>query len=286
MTGDLARQVLARQPLTGLTIVDSHCHMGPYNGFFIPEPDAETMFKVMDRCGVQFFCFSSHLAIGPDAAAGNDATAAVVRRWPDRCLGYLTVNPHQDPAAEIARWADDPAMLGLKLHPDLHNYPITGEKYRPAWEFADRTNRYVLVHTFAGSPNNDPTMLAEIAARYPRAAVILGHSGAIDPGFERSIAVARAQPNVYLELCGSWMTGAWIARLAAAAGAERVLYGSDCPFIDLRYALGRVVFAPLTDEERALILGQNILRLIARARAALTPALSDGAAGRRDDIIG
>jgi hypothetical protein len=75
MTGDLARQALARQPLAGLTIVDSHCHMGPYNGFFIPEPDAETMFKVMDRCGVRFFCFSSHLAIGPDAAAGNDATA-------------------------------------------------------------------------------------------------------------------------------------------------------------------------------------------------------------------
>ena len=104
-------------------------------------------------------------------------------------------------------------------------------------------------------------------------------------GAAGAIAVARDHPNVYLELCGSWMTGAWIARLAAAAGANRVLYGSDCPFIDLRYALGRVVFAPLTDEQRALILGQNMLRLIAQARASLAPASTDGAASRRDDTI-
>lgn len=278
MTIDLAGQVLARQPLANLTIVDSHCHLGPYNGFFIPEPDADTMLRVMDRCGVGFFCFASHLAIGPDAAAGNDATAAIVRRWPDRCLGYLAVNPHQQPAAEIARWAGDPAMLGLKLHPDLHEYPVSGEKYRPAWEFANETGRYVLVHTFAGSPNNDPEHLRSIAAAYPRVPIILGHSGATDRGFERAIAVARDRPNVYLELCGSWMTGAWIARLVAAVGAERVLYGSDCPFIDMRYALGRVVFAPLTNEQRALVLGRNMLRLIAQARGvdAAPPALASG----------
>jgi predicted TIM-barrel fold metal-dependent hydrolase len=45
-------------------------------------------------------------------------------------------------------------------------------------------------------------------------------------------------------------------------GADRVIFSSDIPFIDLRYGLGRVLFAPLTPEERALVLGGNIRRLL------------------------
>lgn len=268
---DLADQVRSRRPLTGLTVVDAHAHLGPFSAFFIPEPGPEAMLRVMDRCGVRLTCLASHLAIGPDAAAGNDETAAVARRWPDRFLGYITLNPHQNPAGEVARWADDPVMLGVKLHPDLHGYPVGGEKYRPAWEFADQAGRYVLVHTFVGSPYNDPDHLREVAARYPRAAILLGHSGALDAGFERALAVARDHPNVYLELCGSWMTGKWLATLVAAAGAGRVIYGSDFPFIDQRYALGRAIFAPITPEQRALVLGGTMTRLIAHARAGLAP---------------
>lgn len=279
---DLAGLVLARRPLAGPAIIDGHAHVGPYHGFFIPEPGPEAMLRVMDRCGIGRTCLASHLAIGPDAAAGNAYTAAIVRRWPDRFLGYLTINPHQDPAGEVARWAGDPALLGVKLHPDLHAYPVAGEKYRPAWEFADRAGRYVLVHTFAGSPYNDPGHLRDVAARYPRATVLLGHAGATDDGFERSIAVARDHPNVYLEVCGSWMTGAWLATLVGALGAGRVIYGSDFPFIDMRYSLGRVVFAPIAPEQRALVLGGNMARLIARAKAGQSAAERAPAAGGAD----
>ena len=54
-------------------------------------------------------------------------------------------------------------------------------------------------------------------------------------------------------------------RLAAGvreAGAERVIFSSDIPFIDLRYCLGRVLFAGLNPAEQALVLGGNIRRLL------------------------
>jgi len=38
-------------------------------------------------------------------------------------------------------------------------------------------------------------------------------------------------------------------------GAERVVFGSDFPFIDLRVSLGRTVFARLGTAERAAVLG-------------------------------
>ena len=51
------------------------------------------------------------------------------------------------------------------------------------------------------------------------------------------------------------------------AGAERVIFSSDIPFIDLRYGLGRVLFADLTPGEQALVLGGNIRRLLKRETA-------------------
>jgi predicted TIM-barrel fold metal-dependent hydrolase len=74
--------------------------------------------------------------------------------------------------------------------------------------------------------------------------------------------VAGLHPNLYLELCGSLTTGHWIRQMVATLGPERVLYGSDFPFIELRYALGRVVFAGLPPEDLALVLGGNARRVL------------------------
>ena len=80
--------------------------------------------------------------------------------------------------------------------------------------------------------------------------------------FEGAIALAQQHANLYLDLSGSYITGPWIARMVREAGAERVIFSSDIPFIDLRYSLGRVVFAQLTAEEQKLVLGGNIRRLM------------------------
>ena len=50
--------------------------------------------------------------------------------------------------------------------------------------------------------------------------------------------------------------------MVASLGPERVLYGSDFPFIELRYGLGRVVFAGLPAEALALVLGGNARRVL------------------------
>jgi predicted TIM-barrel fold metal-dependent hydrolase len=47
----------------------------------------------------------------------------------------------------------------------------------------------------------------------------------------------------------------------AGAGADRVLSGSDIPFVDPRGQLGRVAFARLPDDALRLVLGANARRL-------------------------
>lgn len=251
-----------RRPQQALRIVDAHAHTGPYSLFFIPEPDPVAMLRVMDRCGVSHTVFSSHLAIQLDAAAGNAATAEIVAQWPDRFTGYLTVNPWQDPAAELGKWGDDPRFGGIKIHPDLHDYPLTGARYAPVWEFAELTGAPVLTHTFSGSPYNDLAMVETVAGRYPGATILAGHSGVTPLGIDEALEVAARHPRVILEVCGSHNSGADIARMVRLIGSDRVVYGSDFPFIDLRMSLGRILFSDLTEDDRAAVLGGTITGLL------------------------
>ncbi|MCG5220816.1 amidohydrolase family protein [Streptosporangium soli] len=252
----------ARRPQRSLRIVDAHAHSGPYSLFFIPDAGPEGMIKVMDRCGVAHAVLSSHLAIQLDAATGNAATAAAVAHAPDRFTGYLTVNPWQDPLAELGKWGDDPRFGGIKLHPDLHDYPLTGKRYAPVWEFAQRTGCPVLTHTYDGSRYNDLGHVGEVATRHPRVVILAGHSGATPLGFDTAIEVAQRHPGVVLELCGSYNSGADVARMVREVGAGRVVFGSDFPFIDLRMSLGRVLFCDLSDDDRAAVLGGTMTDLL------------------------
>ncbi|WP_063628844.1 amidohydrolase family protein [Amycolatopsis taiwanensis] len=268
-----AGQVLSREPWAGAVILDAHAHVGPYHRFFVADPSGEAMVRVMDRCGVAGCLVSSLLAVELDADSGNEETAALCAAHPDRFAGYLVINPWQDPAGQLARWRDHPSFVGIKLHPDLHEYPLDGPRYAAVWEYAERTARPVLVHTWAGSPFDDLSHVDRVATDHPRAWILAGHSGVLPSSFDRAIDVARRNPRVLLELCGSHMHGRAIAEMVRAVGAGQVVYGSDFPFIDLRMSLGRVMFARLSEEDRAAVLGGTMLRLLSRPGPTGVPLL-------------
>ncbi|GAB3759645.1 amidohydrolase family protein [Microlunatus parietis] len=246
---------------SSVDVVDAHAHLGPYSRFFIPAPDADTMVSVMDRVGTSVTVLSSNLAIQLDADRGNDATLAAVDAHPDRLAGYAVINPWQQPDDQLARVESDRRFVGIKLHPSLHAYPVTGRRYAAVWEFADRTGCPVLSHTAQGSPWDAPAAFDTVASAYPKAKIILGHSGITPAGVDESIMVAGRHPGLHLELCGSQLVGELIMDLLAAVGPDRVLFGSDFPFIDHRLSLGRVLGLPAPDDVKRAVLGGSARRL-------------------------
>ncbi len=253
-----ARRAHGREAWAGAAILDAHAHVGPYHRFFAADPSGEAMVRVMDRCGVAAAIVSSLLAVELDTAVGNEETVALCEAYPDRFAGYLVVNPWQDPAGQIDRWHDHPSFVGVKLHPDLHEYPLDGPRYAPVWEYAERTARPVLVHTWAGSPFDDLSHVDRVAESHPEVWLLAGHAGVAPSAFDRAIEVARRHPRVLLEVCGSHIHGRHIVDMVRAVGAGQVVFGSDFPFIDLRMSLGRVVFAQLSDADRAAVLGATM----------------------------
>lgn len=260
-SADLARAVLSRRPAALPGIIDAHAHLGPYSLFHIPAPDAATMVEVMDRTGVSTTVIAANRAIQQDSHLGNSEALRAVDAHPGRFAAYGVVNPWQQPEDELQRIAEDDRFVGIKLHPDLHQYPLTGSRLAPVWDHAERTGCPVLTHSWHGSPFDSPSMLLEIAERWPTIRVLIGHAGAQPAGMDEAAMVTERLPGAMLETCGSFMTSPLLEQLVERCGAERVIFGSDIPFIDQRVSWGRLTFARLSPVEIEAIIRNNARRL-------------------------
>lgn len=260
MTRDhLAELALAGATVTGERVVDAHCHMGPWYNFHIPRNDAAGMAASMDRVGTQTAICAAHASIGPDYRLGNEQVAQAIADFPGRFLGYITLNPHY-PAAELRRELRERhnagGFVGIKLHCGFHQAEGDDERYRPAWEFAHEHGLPVLVHTYRG-----PQAYDALAERYPNAKIMIAHSISDVSSAEATTALAKRRPNVYLDICGSPLLYGMLEWAVGQVGAERVLFGTDLPFIDCRPGLGRLLMSRLSPDEKRLIMGLNAARV-------------------------
>ena len=262
---DLWNAAAAGEPLSELGIFDCHTHLGPWSGFHIPgDAGAAGLVRVMDRLGIATIVCAPHLGIGPDDRAGNDLLRRAMDEHPGRILGYCAVNPNRSEPhklAELQRCADDARFVGVKIHPSLHRHPLEGPGYQVVWEFATERGWPLLTHTWGGDPHCSPSMLAGPARRYPRVTILVGHCGANLQGIEESIAAAREHANVYLDITASYMPYGILERMVAEVGADRVLFGTDMPFLDPRPKITQVAGARIPVEDKRKIFAENARRV-------------------------
>ncbi|MFH1086853.1 MAG: amidohydrolase family protein [Chloroflexota bacterium] len=248
----------------GWPIIDAHAHLGPTGSFHIPTPDAASMVAMMDRLGIGVTCLASHLAISSDYRLGNDLTAAAVRAHPTRLCGYVVPNPHhpEQVIPELERGLNELGLRAIKLHPTMQDYAVDAVACAPVWRYADERGLAVLCHTWDKDPRCRPALFGPLAEQYPCVAFILGHSGGTRAGRPEAIAVAQAHANIYLDLASSLIHSDEVEWLASAIGAERVVFGTDVPWLDPRFELGKVAYANLSEEQQRSIMGGNIARLL------------------------
>jgi len=163
---------------------------------------------------------------------------------------------------ELQRGFDTLGLCAIKLHPTLHNYGILEPACEEIWRFAEERSAFCLIHTWEGDARCSPGAVGQVAKAHPTVPFLLGHSGGTPAGRREAIAVASERPNVYLELCGSLLSRTEVPWLVNEVGAERVLFGTDAPWLDPRIMLGKVALSGLSDEQMQLVLGENILRLL------------------------
>jgi predicted TIM-barrel fold metal-dependent hydrolase len=255
------------EPFQHACIFDCHGHFGPSAGFHIPGTAVDEFVSVLDRVGIDCVAVSTFGNIVP---FGNDVVAQAVSQYPDRFIGYTRVNANYPETIEneLIRCFDELGFKGIKIHPYSDQVFPVDSRYKPVWEFAAKRNVPVLIHTWNTLRYNDPlnkfcipSQFEKIAQDYPEAKIILGHSGGEYDGILEAIRVAKALPNVFLDTASSRLYPGVIEMMVNEVGADKVLFGSDVPFLSPVPQIGKIVYADLEESEKRMILGLNAAKL-------------------------
>lgn len=80
--------------------------------------------------------------------------------------------------------------------------------------------------------------------------------------FNRQVAaLLDACPNFHLELSGWWHYRG-VEDVVRRFGAQRLLFGTDWPYLDSSFAIAAVTYADISDAERAAVAGGNLTALM------------------------
>ncbi len=242
-------------------VISAHAHYGPYMGIYFPgRGEADSMLKMMDRAGMVRAVCAPHAGL-VEPKRGHATMVEAMEAHPDRLFGYWCVNPNYPERLEdsLRDLAQSRGFVGIKFLSDYHRKPITSPRYTPALEYASEHGLPVLMHTWGYSPFDGPALWSELAEKYPKVNFLMGHSGYGE--WDLALEVAAQHDNIYLELCAAYHANGIIERMVKEVGSEKVLYGEDLPWFDPQYAIGCVLCAHISDDDRHNILHRNAERM-------------------------
>ena len=246
-------------------IIDSHMHHGKPPGFFSGGYSAQSLIKSMDINNIAQGCISSYDSIGQSVVRGNEDIIKIANDYPGRFEGQLGINPNypEQVDAILAEAKEKGFFNQIKLHPDFHKYSIDGEQYHKAYRMADSLSMVVLLHTWG---EKDVAQVYEIAKKYKNMIIMIGHSGGTLEGVKAAIYVSQKTDNTYLDFTLSYNYQGLIEWMVKEAGANRILFGSDATFNSQSAALGKIIYADISDEDKLKILGKNMKNILEQSK--------------------
>ncbi len=241
-------------------IIDCHCHAGQGDGLTGPWDTAAPLGKYLARAAragigrtVLFPAFHS------DYASANRQVARIVARRPDRFYGFAFVHPERDRgrvAGRIREAVERFGFRGIKVH--RHDARISREICRVAQNY----NLPVLYDVMG-----EVSAVELLATQYPQVRFIIPHLGSFADDWRAQLALIdhlERHPNVFTDTSGVRRFDL-LQQAVRRAGAKKVLFGSDGPWLHPGVELAKVRALRLPRDQERRVLGGNLSRLIARA---------------------
>lgn len=252
-------------------VIDCHVHVptGPgeaerIDGWFLKFGEKE-FFKRMKDAGVTRMCGTcGWLVAGPAGLdmmrRSNDAALKTRDKYPDFYIPAVQVHPEFAEAssneiermyAEGVRWVGEVAWYCMDRQPCL-----TSEAAVMIFETAQKLGAILNIHC------NDIAAIRYLCQRLPKLTIVLAHPRDHRDALKERIDLVAELPNLYLDLSGAGLHRygmLWYG--IQQAGAEKFLFGSDFPICGPAGFLADVLFEPITEKQKQLVLSGNFKRL-------------------------
>lgn len=238
-------------------IIDCHCHAGEGDGFTGPWDSDAGLDRYLARARQAGIARTVLLAaFHSDYAQANLSVARIVAADPQRFYGFAFVHAQRDRGrvkAMVRVAVEQYGFVGIKLH--RHDARITREVCETARFF-----RLPLLYDVTGE-----VAVAELlATQFPDLDFILPHLGSFADDWSAQLALidhlARHR-NIYADSAGVRRFDL-LQQAVRRAGAHKLLFGSDGPWLHPGLELAKIRALELAPGDEALVMGQNLLRLI------------------------
>ena len=262
-------------------IIDSHCHAGKGDGLTGPWDTAAPLGRYLRRAaraGIQRTVLVS--AFHSDYAVANRAVARIVAGHPGRFYGFAFVHAVRDRGrvmALVREAVERHGFRGIKVH--RHDARITREVCEVARAFS-----LPVVYDVTG----EVSAVELLATEYPDVPFIIPHLGSFADDWRAQLGLIDhmvRHANVYTDTSGIRRFDL-LVQAVRRAGARKILFGSDGPWLHPGVELAKVRALGLPEPDEQLVLGGNLLRLIRRARErpAFRLVAAVGAAGPQGEV--
>lgn len=232
----------------------------------------------IDRVVMQGIYFRHHQT----CVAQNDWYIDWCRRYPDRLLGFATVQPLAGRQAldEVKR-AIDNGLCGIgEILPSAQGHTMRHDEFLAVVELAINLDIPLCLHGAepvghnypgrASTPLQDYVWLAE---QYPDLKLILAHLGGLLPYYELNPTIKKIMGHVYYDTAAvPLLYRAEVYKsVVDIVGPEKILYGSDYPLLiyprrtrtpGFNHLLAEITGSGLAEEALRLILGENTRRIL------------------------
>ena len=233
--------------------MDAHNHIGFRHG---ESQTGEELLARIDAAGVDRACAFPFV----EGVVDNDDVDRAVAAAPDRIIPFLAVNPweREEAVAEVHRRADK-GYRGLKLHPTIHGYHLSDlGLVGPVLEAVRERGLVVICHG-ASDLYNAPPEFERACRAFPEVPVLMAHSGTFW-SHGQAMEIAAETPNLYLETARVPIHE--VATSIKQLGPEKVVWGTDSPFVDYTFEFEKMERAAGSEDARQLVCGGNLARLL------------------------
>lgn len=243
-------------------IIDAHCHAGQGEGMTGPWDTRADLAPYLRRCvGAGIGHSVVFAALSNDYAKGNRQVAELVSRHPGRLTGFVFLDGRMSEpqvSAELQLHVGRHGFRGIKCH--RHDASISRAICRQAASW-----RLPVLYDVMG----DVASIELFATEYPQVNFIIPHLGSYADDWKAQLAIADhlvRHPNVYTDTAGVRRFDS-IVEVIRRAGAHKVLFGSDGPWLHPGVELDKVRWLGLSRADEERVLCGNVMRLMGPSRA-------------------
>lgn len=250
-------------------IIDFHVHLGEAT---YPKYNAslDHLLNEMDVSDVDRAVVFPQFNIVPgDYGVQNRWISRIASEHEDRLVGFARLNPlSTNVRREAERALGKFGLRGVKLHMYDEGFTWSSPGLEEAMSVIDDHRVPLLIHV------TDAVGLAGLCERYPSVPIVYAHAGYYDIKHNlmptdamisdliptNIMSIVRKHSNLYLE--PSHTIFPRVLRRVVKEAADRVVFGSNFPLGDMRFAIHYFELSHLSEIEMQKVMYGNALKLL------------------------